>query len=225
MKTFKGLLVSLAIVAAAAVAFAQVRPQVKNYFDGCRGAACDNVFNVEGTQEIESGGIVDFKTGAIFKDAGADVTADLRAIGGAGLDATELGFLDGVTAGTAAASKAVVLDASSKINSLDATVLKANGVTVTNATVGVAASYKIARAETALDGSNPTSVASGLTTILACTLALKGTAAPGVGTSNLTGNISGTNFDVYAWKVTTSTDNTLIASTGTESFYTVCVGT
>ena len=90
---------------------------------------------------------------------------------------------------------------------------------------GVAAGYKLARAETALDGSNPTSVASGLATIVSCTLTLKGTAAPGIGTSVLTGNINGTNFDVYAWKVTSAIDDTLIASTGTESFYTVCVGT
>ena len=41
--------------------------------------------------------------------------------------ATELGFIDGVTAGTAAASKAVVLDANSKINTVDITALKLNG--------------------------------------------------------------------------------------------------
>ena len=43
------------------------------------------------------------------------------------MSAAELGFIDGVTAGTAAASKAVVLDANSKINTVDITALKLNG--------------------------------------------------------------------------------------------------
>jgi hypothetical protein len=90
---------------------------------------------------------------------------------------------------------------------------------------GVAADYKIARGETALDGSNPTPVAHGLTTCIAFTATLKGTAAPGVGTSVLTANISGANVNVYAWKVTGAGDTTLIASTGTESFYWIAVGT
>ncbi len=98
----------------------------------------------------------------------------------------------------------------------------ASGLT---AVVGVAAGYKLARGETALDGGNPTTVATGLTTIVGLALTLKGTAAPGVGTSVLTANISTTNIDVYAWKVTGTGDCTLIASTGTETFYWVAVGT
>jgi hypothetical protein len=89
----------------------------------------------------------------------------------------------------------------------------------------VAAGYKIARGETALDGSNPTAVATGLTTVVAFVATLKGTAAPGVGTSILTADISGATANVYAWKVTGAGDTTLIASTGTESFYWVAVGT
>lgn len=41
--------------------------------------------------------------------------AEINAISGGGLSAAELGVLDGVTPGTAAASKAVVLDANSKV--------------------------------------------------------------------------------------------------------------
>ena len=44
-----------------------------------------------------------------------------------GISSGELGFLDGVTAGTSAASKAVVLSSASKINELDITALKLNG--------------------------------------------------------------------------------------------------
>lgn len=90
---------------------------------------------------------------------------------------------------------------------------------------GVAAGYKVARGETALDGGNPTAVATGLATVVSFTATLKGTAAPGVGTSILTADISGATVNVYAWKVTGAGDTTLIASTGTESFYWTAVGT
>lgn len=92
---------------------------------------------------------------------------------------------------------------------------------------GVAASYKVARGETALDGTNPTPVATGLVTVVGFTATLKGTAAPGVGTSVLTSDIAGAagNVNVYAWKPTSNADPTLIASTGTESFYWTAIGT
>lgn len=90
---------------------------------------------------------------------------------------------------------------------------------------GVAAGYKIARGETALDASNPTPVVTGLTTCVSFTATLKGTAAPGDNTSVLTADISGGDVNVYAWKNTGGTDPTLVASTGTESFYWIAVGT
>lgn len=90
---------------------------------------------------------------------------------------------------------------------------------------GVATGYKLARGETALDGSNPTPVVTGLTTIVAFVAILKGSAAPGVGTSVLTATVSSGTASVYAWKPTSDSDPTLIASTGTESFYWVAVGT
>jgi hypothetical protein len=81
---------------------------------------------------------------------------------------------------------------------------------------------------TALDGSNPTPVVTGLTTVVAAMVSLEGTAAPGVGTSVLT--IASTNYAtgalaVYAWKVTATGDCTLVASTGTENFEWVAIGT
>ena len=90
---------------------------------------------------------------------------------------------------------------------------------------GAAQGYKIARGETALDGANPTAVATGLTTVVSFVATLKGTSAPGVGTSVLTASISGATANVYAWKPTSSGDATLVASTGTESFYWIAVGT
>jgi hypothetical protein len=95
------------------------------------------------------------------------------------------------------------------------------------APAGVAAGYKVARGETALDGSNPTPVATGLATVIGFTATLKGTGAPGVGTSTLTADIAGAagNVNVYAWKPTSNSDPTLVASTGTESFYWTATGT
>lgn len=100
-----------------------------------------------------------------------------------------------------------------------------NGAPVSVDVVGVAAGYKVARGMTALDGANPTPVAHGLTTCVAFIATLKGTAAPGLGTSVLTANINGANTDVYAWKPTSAIDATLIASTGVETFYWVAIGT
>ncbi len=99
--------------------------------------------------------------------------------------------------------------------------------TLTSAVVGVAAGYKIARsaAPVALDGSNPTSVAHGLTTCLAVFVQLVGSVAPGLNTSVLTAVINGANIDVYGWKPTGAADTTLIASTGTETFNWFAIGT
>lgn len=111
----------------------------------------------------------------------------------------------------------------------EATGKDASGATATIPTnkevYGAAVGYKVARGEIALDGTNPTSVAHGLTTCVAFTATLKGTAAPGTSTSVLTANINGSNVDVYAWKPTSTTDTTLTASGGTETFYWTAIGT
>jgi hypothetical protein len=76
--------------------------------------------------------------------------------------------------------------------------------------------------EVALDGSNPTVIPTGsLRGVVSVTLSLR-SSAPGLGTSVLTYNIVGSRVDVYAWKATSASNPTLIASTGTETFaYTV----
>ncbi len=81
--------------------------------------------------------------------------------------------------------------------------------------------------EIALDASNPTSVVTGFDVITSVALSLKGTAAPGVGTSVLSHNVAAATpgqLDIYAWKVTGTTDTTLIASTGTETVGYVITG-
>lgn len=74
----------------------------------------------------------EFHTAALYLGAGAGTqitatAAEINALASTGLDATELGYLDGASAGTATASKAVVLDASSKIDTLDITTPVFNG--------------------------------------------------------------------------------------------------
>lgn len=99
---------------------------------------------------------------------------------------------------------------------------------LTTAPAAVAAGYKIARGEIALDGSNPTSVTTGLATIVSANVSLKGTAAPGDNTSVLTYDLpAGTpgQLDIYAWKNTGGTDPTLVASTGTETVAWIAIGT
>ena len=113
---------------------------------------------------------------------------------------------------------------------VDVKTLSVNGADVTSAVnaggvAGVAGGYKLARGTGTLDGSNPTTVATGLTTVLAAVACLKGTAAPGASTGVLSVNISSTNIDVYAWKATSTSNPTYIASTGTEEFYWIAVGT
>lgn len=96
------------------------------------------------------------------------------------------------------------------------------------AVAGVAAGYKVARGgAAALDGSNPTPIATGLTTIVAAVVQLRGTAAPGDNTSVLTTDFTGSDgtLNVYAWKNTGGTDPTLAASTGTETFDWIAWGT
>jgi hypothetical protein len=107
--------------------------------------------------------------------------------------------------------------------------IEVNGADVTAsvsgvAVAGVASGYVVARGETALGGSNPTAVTTGLTNIAACSLTIKLGSAPGVGTSVVTYGTSGGTLNMYGWKVTNSSTTTLIASTGTETVGWVCLG-
>jgi hypothetical protein len=181
-----------------------------------------------GSFDVESGGELDIEAGGALKIAGTALTPT----------AAEINKLAGVTAGAATASKAAVLGANKELDEVHTAALYLGAgagtlITLTaaqinaivNAIVGTAAGKKMNFGEGTLDGSNPTSVAHGLTTCTSFVALLKGTAAPGVGTSVLTSNINGANVDIYAWKPTSNADPTLVASTGTESFYWIAAGT
>ena len=57
---------------------------------------------------VQSGGVIELNTGAALTVNSVDLIASIAAL--SGLDSTELGYLNSVVAGTAAASKVVVLD-------------------------------------------------------------------------------------------------------------------
>jgi hypothetical protein len=73
----------------------------------------------------------------------------------------------------------------------------------------------MAQGEVALDGSNPTPVATGLTAITGAVVTLKGSGAPGDSTAVVTYDFTGGTLNIYGWQNTSGTDPTLVASTGT----------
>jgi hypothetical protein len=83
---------------------------------------------------------------------------------------------------------------------------------------------KIRGGEVALDGVNPTAIQTGLRGVVSVALSLRSSPAPGLGTSVLTYEVVGRTLNVYAWKPTSATNPTLIASTGTETFSYTIVG-
>ena len=83
---------------------------------------------------------------------------------------------------------------------------------------------RIVGGETTLDGSNPTAVSTGLSTITGVTLTISNGSAPGVGTSVLTYTVSGGTLSIFAFKPTSSSNPTLVASTGTETVSYTVVG-
>lgn len=95
------------------------------------------------------------------------------------------------------------------------------GAQINTMPVGVAAGYKIARSITALGGSNPTTIVTGLATITGVGLALNRTTSLASGTAFVTYNLNATpgSLDVYAWVVAGT------ASSGTENVAWVAVGT
>jgi hypothetical protein len=104
---------------------------------------------------------------------------------------------------------------------LNGSSLTASGTALNDATQGVAAGYRLARGVTALDGSNPTTAATGLTTIVAAVACVQGTSAVSSGTAFVTVDFTGSdgNLNLYGWVLAGT------ASSGTESINWIAVGT
>lgn len=102
------------------------------------------------------------------------------------------------------------------INILSGGTLKLDGTTIAPV-AGVAGGYKIARGEVTLDGTNPTSVTTGLATVVAANVNQKVAVTPGDDPSAFTvdygGGVTAGQLDVYAWKNTSGSDPTLVPST------------
>lgn len=176
-------------------------------------------------QVVASGGILDVESGGELQIAGVAVTAtaaEINAIAGGGLSATELGFLNGALAGTSVASKALVADAN---KDLDAAALRSR-------ILGAGNNYKVARGVAAVTGTG--TVVTGLTTVVSIIATavddLDGDALAGV--SATIGDQAGTpaagSVILKAWKVTTggaAGNPTLIAATAAKNINWVAVGT
>lgn len=89
---------------------------------------------------------------------------------------------------------------------------------------GIAAGYKIARGETALGGTNPTNITTGLTTIIACTATVKKTTAP-TSEETITYTTSSGTLSLYVWQPTSTAVTTLVASPSTATVGWICIGT
>lgn len=100
---------------------------------------------------------------------------------------------------------------------------RANGTTITASQLAELRTGGVV----ALDGSNPTSVVmSPLATIDGCSVTIKSSAAPGLDPYVLTTITVATagQLDIYAWKATSSSDPTLVASTNTSRVDYACIG-
>lgn len=85
---------------------------------------------------------------------------------------------------------------------------------------------KVKTGTVALDGTNPTDVATGLTTIIGAAVSLKQATAPGDDPSWLSCDWSGGTLSIYAWKNTGGTDPTLVASTNSTAVISyIAIGT
>lgn len=82
-----------------------------------------------GSIDIESGGEIDIESGGALKIAGTEIDAT----------AAELNFIAGVTAGTAAADKAVVLDSSKGIATITSATIATLNSTIIELSAGAAA--------------------------------------------------------------------------------------
>lgn len=91
---------------------------------------------------------------------------------------------------------------------------------------GVGAGYRVARGTVTLDGSNPTQLSHGLTTVVACQLTDVRSDSPDLDPVHFTYVISSGNLNIYAWKYTHSSNPTLIASTDSDDVIAwSCIGT
>lgn len=150
-------------------------------------------------------------------------------VGATTITETEIGVLDSVAAGTAAADKAVVLATGKIIDEIDITLLKVGTVDKSALVIGTAVGFKIARGIEAVTGT--ATVVTGLTTVVAVIATaeadLDGDTLAGV--SATIGDQAGTpaagSVILKAWKVTADGDVTFIAANAAKDINWIAIGT
>lgn len=165
----------------------------------------------------------------------SSTAAELNILDGCTANSTELNYLDNVVAGTSAASKAVVLSATSKINAMDITALTLNGTAVTSTAAevnllsgmtgpvdGLATGYHLARGTATVTAS--LAVNTGLSAIVGAVCTLRHGAAPADPTV-VTHNFSNATLTIYGWKATSANTTTLVASSTAATIHWIAVGT
>lgn len=104
------------------------------------------------------------------------------------------------------------VDQSGNIHLNGASLFDASENDVKSVISGTSAGVKIASGTATLDGSNPTAVTTGLTTVVSAVVTLKATSTPGDDPTSFSVGYSGGTLNIYAYK-TNGTDPTLVAST------------
>ncbi len=167
------------------------------------------------------------EVGSFTDDVAKQINDNFTSLSGstAGGTLTSAHLLIG-SAGNVATDKAVSGDATLAntgavtVTGINGSAIASTGAQIDALPTAVATGYKIARGITALDGSNPTPIATGLTTITGFAVALNRSTAVSSGTAFVTyGTITAGSVDVYGWVLAGS------ASTGTENVAWVAVGT
>lgn len=179
------------------------------------------------TLVVASGGAIQVESGGTITVGGTDLIGELAALDG--LDATELGYINGVVAGTVTASKALVVGADKNVDTLviaDSGLKLGSGagtaVSKTAAQInalvgGVAGSYRLARGvHTTVDEDD--TVVTGLTTVVAVVVSLESDPVAGAQfATGVVGNQAGApaagSIQIKTWKATAAGDTALIAAT------------
>lgn len=95
-----------------------------------------------------------------------------------------------------------------------------------NAALATSAGVRLAAGSVVLDGANPTTAATGLTTVSSCTLTPITATALGDNLTALSYTATTPTMNIYAWTNTSGTDPTLVASTNsTIAVAWMCQGT
>jgi hypothetical protein len=145
--------------------------------------------------------------------------------------ATEMNYIDGVTPGTLAASKAVIVNSSKKINEWDPTSLKINGTAITPTAAqinlllqGTAAGKKIASGTADITSSATIAAGThGLATVTGVWASLSD--PPSLTGNDVATTVSGTSIIIYVYKPTASGDCTPIEATDPRAVQWFAIGT